>query len=640
MSPHDSGSRHEAVPIVVDTSVRSDSDYGVTATVSNATAAAQVLGTQVIFWGQPGDPTHDSSRGWACLRAGRLKFDGETCATPSPRPETPFLTLPTSCTGQLDTTMEGLAWTGERLSSTYIFQNPLGEPLASLEGCTQLPFDPTIRTQPQQEAGQPPTITASTPTGLDVEVKLPQQGTITAGELGESDVRATTVTLPQGMLLNPSAANGLAACTEAQIGYEGHGGSDPLSPGAPEPLHFSSDKAGCPDASKIGKVRVKTPLLGEELSGWAYLASQDANPFGSLVAIYIVAENETLGLRVKLVGEGKLDEQTGQVTTTFQNTPQVPFESLELEMFGGPRGALSTPALCGSYTTTSSFTGWSGAVSEPSAEPFNITSGPEGTPCANPMPFAPSFQAGVSNLQAGAFTPFTLTIGHPDADQPLQGLTVHLPAGVAAMLSSLTPCQEPPAGQEWSCRPESLIGHSTAWSGLGSEPVTLPGTAYLTTGYGGAPFGVLVVTPAVAGPFNLGNVNVRSRINVDPEHRSRHNHERPIPDLRPGVPAQIKQLTVTVDRPGFEFNPTSCDPTAITGTITGASGGSEDVSSPFQVGGCAEPAVRAEAHRVASTGRRAARTAPPSASSSNRRGSGRRTSARSTCSCRWSCPRG
>jgi hypothetical protein len=580
------GFEAEAVPIVIDTSLRTGGDYGVTATVTNATAAAQVLGTQVIFWGQPNSQSHDSSRGWACLRGGFAAFEGETCTPPSPRVTTPFLILPTACSGQLSTTLTGLSWTGEQLESNYAFSDQLGEPLANLEGCAQLPFDPTIETQPQQEEGHP-TSSASTPTGLDVKVKLPQQGTLTEEALADADVRSATVTLPQGVMLNPGAANGLQACSSQQIGYIGKGGIDPFAPGSSEPLRFSSDPAQCPEASRLGTVSIKTPLLEEELTGSVYLAAQNANPFGSLIALYIVAENQKLGLRVKLAGEGKLDEQTGQVSTTFTDTPQVPFEELDVKLFGGPRGSLSTPPRCGAYATTGSFTAWSGATQTPQAPPFAIDSGAGGGPCpANPLPFAPSIQAGASNLQAGAFTPFTLSIGHPDADQPLSSLTMHLPPGIAAMLANVTPCPEPPAGQEWACGPDSLIGHSSAASGLGPEPFTLPGSVYLTTGYGGAPFGLLVVTPAKAGPFDLGNVNVRSKIMVDPNTAAVTIASDPFPTFVKGVPAQLKQITVTIDRPNFQFNPTNCNPMAIAATLTGAQGASANVSSPFQVDNC------------------------------------------------------
>ena len=575
------------VPIILDTSVRSNGDYGVDVTIRNTTQVAQVLSSQVTLWGQPGSEAHDGSRGWACIR--KTEVNGETCVPPTSRETTPFLTLPTACAGAVATQLSGEAWTGETAADEYTFQTGLGEPLARLEGCERVPFSPAIDVSPveEQEGAAPgaPTTTASTPTGMNVTVKLPAEGE----GLGEAAVEDTTVTLPAGVALNPSAANGLQACSESQIGYEGEGPSpDPFSPGTQTPLRFSISPVGCPDGSKVGVVRIKSPDLAHELEGGVYLAAQNANPFGSLFALYIAAEDPVSRILVKLAGQVTLNEATGQVTTTFTNTPQVPFEELRLHFFEGPRASLSTPAQCGSYTTTSSFASWSGATREPPAtEPFRITTGTEGAACSNPLAFSPSFLAGVSDLQAGAFTPFTLTIGHPDADQPLSAITVHLPAGVAALLSTVTPCQEPPAGWEWACGPESLIGHSSAFSGLGSDPYELPGSVYLTSGYGGAPFGILDVTPAIAGPFNLGNVDVRSKITVDPNTAAVTITSDPFPQHVKGIPVSLKQINVTVDRPGFEFNPTSCNPMAVSGTLTGAQGATAPVSSPFQLSGCA-----------------------------------------------------
>ncbi len=588
----------DAVPVILDTAVRSGGDYGVTVSTSNTTAAAQILAAQITFWGQPDSPSHDASRGWACLREGIERNPGETCETLKHRSGVPFLTLPTACTGRLGTSMEGDSWTGSQLQSQFTLENQTGEPLETLEGCGALPFSPSLTVQPEQppetgHAGEQ-VDAASTPTGLDVDVRVAQQGTLSEGALADADVRSTTVTLPEGLSLNPSAANGLQACSQAQVGYLGSAGVDPLAPGASEPLRFSSEKAACPEASKLGSVRIKTPLLGEELTGWVYLATPapngepGANPFGSLVAVYVVAEGSRLGIRVKLAGEGRLNEQTGQLTTSFLDTPQVPFEELRLQFFGGPRGALSTPPLCGSYTTASSFTAWSGASSTPTSEPpFQITSGTGGGPCPpDPLTFAPSFQAGSTSLQAGGFTSFALTINRPDGQQSLKSLAMHLPDGVAAVLAGLTPCPEPPAGQEWACGPESLVGQSTATAGLGGEPVTLPGQAYLTVGYDGAPFGLLVITPAVAGPFNLGNVDVRSRINVNPATAAVTIESDPFPTFVKGVPAQLKQVNVLINRPQFTFNPTNCNPMSIVGTLTGGEHTSTPVSSPFQVTGC------------------------------------------------------
>jgi hypothetical protein len=370
------------VPVILETSVRTGGDYGVSVEVDNASEAAQILGSQVTFWGVPGASAHDQSRGWACLLDGAWVDRHQPCEAPSPRSATALLTLPTACTGQLSTSMQGISWAGDQLASGYVPLQDSTERLEGLEGCGALPFDPSV-------AVRASTSSASTPTGLSVDVEVPQAGTLEANQLGEADVQSASVTLPEGVLLSPSAANGLAACSEEQVGYQGGGGTDPLAPGAPEPLRFSTERAECPEASKVGIVHIKTPLLNEELEGAVYLAAQSANPFGSLLALYIVAENPTLGIRVKLAGEGKLNESTGQVTTSFQDTPQVPFEELKLALFGGPRGPVSTPASCGAYSARTSFTAWSGAALGPASEPpFAITTGPGGGSCpSDPLAF-------------------------------------------------------------------------------------------------------------------------------------------------------------------------------------------------------------------------------------------------------------
>ncbi len=586
------GFEAEAVPVVIDTTVHTEDDYDVSATVNNATAAAQVLGAQVVFWGNPGEVSHDHSRGWACLREGLMKLEGESCEEPKSRNETPFLTLPTNCDGELSSLVSGEAWTnpGEEaktLEERFVFENQLGEALSSLEGCAAIPFEPALAIQPRQEDQQAST-SASTPSGLDAKVTLDQAGTLSNGMLGDGDVRFASVTLPQGVLLNPAAANGLEACSEAQVGYQGPGEVNPFSPGSPEPLRFSSQQARCPQGSKLGRVRIKTPLLAEELSGSVYLAEQERNPFGSLIALYIVAESEKLGLSVKLAGEGHLNEANGQISTTFANTPQVPFEELQLQLFGGPRGSLSTPTQCGSYTASSSFESWSGATSEAQSDPsFEISSGPGGASCpSGSLPFSPSMQAGSANLQAGAFSSFSLSLEKPDGDQALSGLSLHLPAGVAAELSAVSPCPEAQAAQN-QCGPQSLIGHSEASAGLGSEPFTLPGNVYLTGPYEGAPFGLSVVTPAIAGPFDLGDVTVRSKIEVDPHTAQVTIQSDPFPTFVKGIPVQLKDIEVSVDRPDFQYNPTSCEPMKIEGTLKGAEGAGQSLSSPFQVAGCA-----------------------------------------------------
>jgi hypothetical protein len=563
-------------PIVLDTSLRTGGDYGVTVSSSNILQTAELLSSRVTVWGVPGDPRHDASRGWGCLD--RFLALREPCS-PSQGSTAPFLTMPTSCGGPLVSSAEGDSWAAPGQASdvaepaSYTLKDELGR-AAALSGCGQLPFDPSLSVAPETHA-------ASTPTGLNVEVHVPQETTLSANGLAEADVRDTTVALPQGVLVSPSSANGRQTCSEEQIGFERTDatGTNLFSSTLPEPF--------CPNAAKVGNVRIKTPLLPRELEGGVYLATQNANPFSSLLALYIVAQDPVSGVLVKLAGAVHLDETTGQLVSSFTNTPQLPFEDLKLEFFGGQTGPVSTPPSCGSYTTTSSFTPWSGEGAASPSSTFAVTSGAGGGACPpTPPAFEPSFSAGSTNLLAGAFTPFEVTIGRPDGDQALRSLNMRLPGGLAAMLSSVTPCEEPRVVEN-TCGAESLIGYSTASAGLGGQPYSLPGQVFLTGPYEGAPFGLSAVTPAVAGPFNLGVVTVRSTINVNPETAAVTIASDPFPTFLQGIPVQLKQIRVVVNRPGFQFNPTSCSRMKIEGALSGAQGGVASVSSPFQVADCA-----------------------------------------------------
>jgi hypothetical protein len=308
------------------------------------------------------------------------------------------------------------------------------------------------------------------------------------------------------------------------------------------------------------------------------------------VALYLVAEDPVSGVLVKLAGEGHLDERTLRVSTTFRNAPQVPFEDLKLELFGGQRASLTTPAMCGQYPTDAAFTPWSGSgtvnLSSPGEE-FAITSGVNGGGCsANPLAFSPGFVAGASDGQAGGFTSFTLELSRPDGDQALSAVSMHLPAGIAALLSSVKLCDSAQASAD-ACPPESQVGEATAIAGLGSEPYTESGgKVYITGPYGGAPFGLEIVSPAVAGPFDLGTVTVRSKLFVNPNDASITIVSDPLPTQLRGIPLQLKRVLVNVDRPNFEFNPTNCSQLRIAGAISGDQGANVPVSSPFQVGGC------------------------------------------------------
>jgi hypothetical protein len=545
-----------------------------------------VLSSEVTLWGVPGDARHDSARGWGCLKAGPA---GQCETVTEPKPEG-FLDLPSSCSEELTTSASGVSWAAgnEQPPVQLLGQTEYHFPTL-LTGCSLLGFNPQLTLEAETQ-------TASTPTGLNATVKMPQEGLLPANGLAESALRETTVALPEGMQLNSSAANALEACSAFDFSppagegaftgaeEERQTGNEKFSPGPPD----------CPDASKVGTVSIQTPLLPEEVTGSLYLAAQNTSPFKSPLALYLVGENETSGILVKLAGEVRVEATTGQVLTTFKNTPQLPFTELRLHLFGGPRASVSTPALCGSYAASTRFIPWSGGAPASPGAGFTITAGPGDGACPpSPLPFSPSFKAGPTSPQAGAFSPLTVQIGHPDGQQALSGLTIQLPPGEAAELAHATPCPEPPAGVEWSCGEASLLGHATVSAGLGDEPVTLTGQVYLTSGYDGAPFGALVRTHAAVGPFDLGYVNVRSRINVDPHTAVATITADPgprgegIPTRLDGVPVQLKALEVLVDRPEFAFNPTDCAPMAVTGTLNGDEGALDPVSYPFGVANCA-----------------------------------------------------
>ena len=577
------------IPIVVDTTVQAGREYDVIARVTNATQVAGLLSSQLTLWGVPGDPRHDQARGWECVAGGAFQAQAKkACPATGEIPQRPFLRLPTSCaddpqTEPVSAFMETDSWNnpGNIFGNEYMWVDSGGEHLG-FGGCDQLPFAPEIDLKPEQHV-------ASTPTGLSVDVRVPQKTTLEAGGLAEADVRDTTVTLPQGVELSPSAANGLTSCSESEVGFIGFDQERELN-------EFTPSRASCPDASKVGAVHIATPLLSHELEGAVYLASPapnnegGQNPFDSLLALYIVAEDPVSGVLVKLAGEGHVDEGTLRVSTTFRNAPQVPFEDLKLELFGGPRASLSTPALCGNYPTEALFTPWSGTgplAASAAGSDFAVTSGVGGGACPGSVPFNPGFLAQSDSAQAGAFTGFSLELSRPDGDQALKGLTMHLPGGVAAMLSSVTLCDEAQANAS-TCPADSEVGHATAIAGLGPEPyIESGGRVFITGPYEGAPFGLEIVTPAVAGPFDLGTVTVRSKLQINPNDASVTITSDPLPTQLRGIPLQLKRVLVAVDRPGFEFNPTNCNPTQITGTIIGDQGASQPVAYPFQVANCA-----------------------------------------------------
>jgi hypothetical protein len=584
-------------PVVLDTSVRTGSDYGVTVSTHNVTEVAAFISSTVTFWGVPGDERHDSSRGWPCFITGKWYADAgqasPPCVPAAQNQPPPLLTMPSSCALPFTASVEGFSWTtplqpeAAHLAHDYSLQDEFGRALG-ISGCGRLSFGPSIEAQPDVSS-------ASTPTGLSVHVRVPQEVNLGANGLASASIKDTTVTLPEGVQLNPSGADGLEACSESQVGFSAVAGdgTDLFTPTLPEPP--------CPNASKIGTVEFKVPVIANPLKGFVYLATQNQNPFGSLVSMYIVAEDPVSGVLVKLAGEVSLSD-TGQITTTFRNSPQAPLEEVTFSFFGGARAPLSTPSRCGAYTTHAVFTPWSESPPVNASSTFDITTGPNGGPCRNPLPFAPSLAVGTTNIQADAFSPLTTTISRADGNQDIQTVQLHMPPGLSGILAGIPLCPEEQANAG-TCSQASEIGKTIVSVGLGGDPFTVTGgQVFLTQGYKGAPFGLSIVNPAKAGPFDLGKVIVRAKIEVDPHTAALTVTTDQIPHIIDGIPLQIKHVNVTIDRPGFTFNPTNCAALKVTGNIGSVEGASSPVEVAFQIANCARLAFKPD-FKVSVTGK-------------------------------------
>lgn len=567
----------ETVPITLAASLRTGEDYGVTIGSRNLSQLVGLIAAQVTIWGVPADSRHDISRGWGCL-----DLIGACIPTSAAQPAS-YLTLPTSCSTDFTATADADSWSrpgGYTAPLSYTLHDS-EDPDIRLDGCEGLPFEP-------QASVLPDTSRASSPTGLTVDVRVPQQTASSPAGLVQSALRQATIVLPGGLAINPGGTDGLGACTEAEIGYLAGSST------APQDLRFTPalTDPSCPDGSKVGTVEVKTPLLAHPLKGAMYLASQNANPFGSLIALYVLAEDPVSGTLLKLAGEVSLDPASGQMTSKFQNTPELPFESLLLHFFDGPRAPLGTPASCGRYTAAVSFQPWSGGSPVNAGSSFAIQSGLRGAPCPGPPPFAPTLVAGMTQARAGGFSPMTFTLSREDGEQELRSVRIRMPPGVSAIVSSVALCSEQQAN-EGTCGPDSLIGHTVVGVGLGEDPYDVTGGAvYLTGPYDGASYGLSIVTPAKAGPFDLGEVVVRATVEVDPATgaltvATDASGPHAIPRILEGIPLQVRHMNVVIDRHAFTFNPTSCARLAVEGAATSYQGDSAPLSAPFAVAGCA-----------------------------------------------------
>lgn len=531
--------------------------YSIVATLRDTIELLPVRRAELSLWGVPADPAHDALRMDARAPQGLEMGQPFTGA-----PIKPFLALPTTCGVDGALRVRADSW-----FHPGVFTPWLSGTVAQMTGCDdpRFKFQPTISVRPEQT-------TASTPTGLDVDLSVPQKDATVAdardlyagsgndAAIPTPPLRTAVVTLPAGMAVSPSSADGLAACTPLQIGLG------------------ANDAPTCPDASKLGTVTIDTPVLPDPLRGNIYLATQNDNPFGTTLAIYLVASGP--GVVVKLPGKVEPDATTGQLATTFDDNPPLPFSHLNVHFIGGSRAPLVTPPTCGVKTTSATLSPWNLQLpAVQTTSDFTIDGN-----CTRG--FDPGFTAGTSTTAAGKDASLVTRFTRSDSDEELSGIDVSLPPGVLGTIKNVDLCGDA-AANAGTCGDGSLIGRTTVGAGPGPNPFFITdGRVYMTGPYKGAPFGLSIVVHAKAGPLDLGNVVVRAQAQVDRQTAVLRVVSDPLPTILAGIPLEMRMVDVTVDRPHFTFNPTSCAQKQSTATLTSTGGKTSTKSSRFEVDGC------------------------------------------------------
>ncbi|ADB53283.1 hypothetical protein [Conexibacter woesei] len=518
-------------------------DHSLVATIPNVTERFPVLDQRLTLWGTPGDPLHDAERFNPADPFGGLPL-------PFPGDASPFLTLPSRC-GQLDGASVSVSSWGApgRVSSARTAAR-------TVKGCERQRFGASIGLGMD-------TTRADAPSGISVRVDVDQQ-TGWRG-LATPPLKDVAVALPEGVSVSPSSADGLAGCF-------------------PDQIRLGTDaEPACPDASRIGSVEIATPLLDEPLRGGVFLAQPRANPFGSLIAFYVVAQGS--GVTLKLPSRVTTDLATGRVTTTFEQLPQLPFSTFRVRFKGGQRGLLATAPTCGTAAASARLTPWNGSLPAIVIEqPMTTDADGAGGACGASR-FEPAFRAGTADATAGRTSPFALAVARPDQHEQLEAISTELPAGLTGRIAAATLCADAAAARG-TCPVAAQVGSVQVGSGPGASPLFLDGKVYVTGPYRGGAFGLSVAVPAVAGPFDLGTVVVRAAIFVDPLTTRLRIVSDPFPASLEGIPLRIRDVRLAVDRPGFMLNPTNCSPASVAGQLRSTRGRIATVASRFQVGDC------------------------------------------------------
>ncbi len=594
-------------------------DLGLTSTTL-VPPTGEVHEVQVTIWGDPAATEHNTERGETCtirefeksepgsheIRNGKTGFgcENDLEAPSAGIPDKPFLSNPTGCEPHI-ATMAADSW--EQPGGVLPDGSPdLDDPnwsqasfeVPAIGECDRPPFEPSI-------AVAPSTRSAESPTGLEVSELVPQSWEDPL-VLSTANLKNTTVALPEGMTANPGLAEGLGACTPAQ--YEAETAE-------------SLPGEGCPPESKVGSIEIETPLLDEKIQGAVYIATPYNNkpefgdaehPGGSLLALYVVAKDPARGILIKVAGKIEPNPVTGQLVTTFENTPQQPFSRFTLKFRPGATAPLISPPACGAYSTRAEMTPWSEPM-EPrvtASEPFQITQGThEGScPAGGVPPFKPQVISGTDDNAGSTYSPFYLRILREDGEQEITRFSTTLPPGLTGNLSGIPFCPNASieaarnaTGQEQeehpSCPQASEIGHSLVGAGVGSVLAQNPGKIYLAGPYNGAPLSIVSITSAKVGPFDLGTVVIRFALNINPvtaQVETSGAQSEAIPHIIKGIVVHVREIRVYMDREKFIINPTNCSPLSITDTIDGAGANFANpsdqvpvaVNTPFEAADC------------------------------------------------------
>lgn len=570
------------VPVLLNVRLKPGTNT-VVAAVEGATSTAGLLQATTTLWGVPSASSHDDLR----RTPGEVYFK-ETPEKPreSSLPPVPFMTNPTSCESK-QLTVTARSYQLPDQPSTKV------APFPQITGCGAVEFKPT--TALSLTTGQ-----GSSGSGLDYELTMPQTGLEVDNLNSGSHLNRAEVILPQGVTINPSQAEGLGVCSEADLARETFAGIP---------------NAGCPETSKIGSVVAVSPVINDVAEGSLYVAKPYENPFGSLIALYMVLRIPDRGVLVRLPGEVSLNPATGQITTVFEDLPQLPVSSFKLHFREGARSPLVTPPACGSYTATSNLWPWSKPTAVTTKlNSFSIASGPDHGACPGGglPPLNPGLIAGTVNNAAGSYSPFDVRITRRDSEQEITHFSVKLPPGLVAKLAGVQSCSDlaiaAAAGRTGahggaeelalpSCPAGSELGRTLVGVGVGGTLTYVPGKLYLAGPYNGAPISIVAITAAKAGPFDLGTVVVREALRVNPETAEVFvdaTGSDPIPHIIQGVPTHLRDIRAYVDRPEFALNPTDCTPTSVASTVMGAgvdfASAADDrpvtVSTRFQAADC------------------------------------------------------